>query len=391
MFDARGESVLPLHAGPTAEMTMDVAVNGPSPAPAPRIAVVIPCYRVRAKILSVIGRIGPEVAAVYVVDDACPEASGRYVAEHGRDPRVRILYNPVNQGVGGAMLNGMRQAARDGADIVVKIDGDGQMDPALVPSFAGVIASGEADYAKGNRFFEPEGLADMPKGRLIGNSGLSLLSKVSSGYWNVFDPTNGYFAIHASILEFLPVEKISKRYFFESDMLFRLNVLGARVLDIPMHAHYADETSSMKPLRELPRFAAAHLRNFAKRIAYNYFLRNFSIASLELFLGTLLLAFGVAYGIAHWGVEVPASAGTVMMAALPIIIGTQLVLAFLNYDIQSVPRAALHRRLMASAQPMRALRHRDADRRREEERPDALAALPDAPLSAGRGGDGGRA
>ena len=321
----------------------------------PRLAVVIPSYRVRARILSVLERIGPEVELIYVVDDACPEESGRFVEENTRDPRIRVIRNSANQGVGGATMVGMTHAAADGADIIIKIDGDGQMDPALIPSFAGVILSGEADYAKGNRFFEPEGLAAMPLGRLIGNAGLSFLSKISTGYWHSFDPTNGYVAIHASLIRLLPLDKISKRYFFESDLLFRLNILTARVVDVPMHARYADEVSSMRPLREIPRFAFSHMRNFAKRIFYNYFIRNFSLASLELALGALLLLFGVVYGFANWGTVAPATAGTVMVAALPIIIGFQLLLAFINYDIQSVPRIALHPRLAASRQPMRAL------------------------------------
>lgn len=328
------------------------------------IAVVIPSYKVTAHILSVIARIGPEVGAIYVVDDACPDKSGRYVADQCTDGRVRVLYNEKNQGVGGATLAGMVQAARDGASVIVKIDGDGQMDPALIPSFVGVILAGEADYTKGNRFFEPEGVAQMPPVRLIGNAALSFLAKFSTGYWHSFDPTNGYFAIHASIVELLPIEKIAKRYFFESDLLFRLNVLGARVVDIPMHSHYGDEVSNLKPHREIPRFAVAHMRNFGKRILYSYFIRDFSIASLELVLGLLLCLFGIVFGLANWSSHGPATAGTVMVAALPIIIGTQLLLAFLNYDIQAVPRSTLHVRLRTSGQPMRALRQSANDDKR---------------------------
>jgi glycosyltransferase involved in cell wall biosynthesis len=329
----------------------------PALMPGVRVAVVIPSYRVRDRIASVIARIGPEVETIYVVDDACPEGSGRFVEDNIRDRRVRVLYNDTNRGVGGATLAGMARAAADGADVVVKIDGDGQMDPALIPSFVGVIASGEADYAKGNRFFELEGLATMPLGRLIGNAGLSFLAKISTGYWHTFDPTNGFFAIHASLIDLLPANKISQRYFFESDLLFRLNILTAHVIDIPMHSHYADEISGMKPHREIMRFAAAHLRNFGKRVLYSYFVRNFSVASLQLVLGIILTLFGTIYGIVHWGTSAPATAGTVMIAALPIIVGVQLLLAFLSYDIQSVPRSTLHLRLKTSALPRCALAH----------------------------------
>ncbi|MEF2549560.1 glycosyltransferase family 2 protein [Aurantimonas sp. E1-2-R+4] len=327
---------------------------------AAKIAVVIPAYGVRDHVLSVIEDIGPEVCAIYVVDDACPQQTGRFVEGSVVDPRVRVIFNSVNQGVGGATLVGMVQATADGADILVKIDGDGQMDPRFVPSFTGAIERGEADYTKGNRFFELEGLRSMPMGRLIGNAGLSLMTKVSTGYWHTYDPTNGFFAIHSSLIEYLPVEKISKRYFFESDLLFRLSIVGARIVDVPMHAHYGDETSGMQPLREIPRFFAAHCKNFAKRIFYNYFLRNFSIASVELALGVLLFLFGIVYGALNWGTTEPATAGTVMLAALPVIVGVQLLLAFLNYDIQSVPKLTLYPRLLMSTVRPRALRHHKA-------------------------------
>jgi hypothetical protein len=200
----------------------------------------------------------------------------------------------------------------------------------------------------------------MPRARLIGNAGLSFMAKFSTGYWHSFDPTNGFFAIHASLMSLLPVEKISKRYFFESDLLFRLGVIEARVVDIPMHAHYADEQSSMQPHKEIWRFAKGHLKNFLKRIFYRYFLRDFSVASIELLLGLALLAFGTIFGLLNWQAESYASAGTVMLAAMPIIIGTQLLLAFLNYDIQSAPGTALHPRLERSKRPGKALRHRES-------------------------------
>lgn len=315
---------------------------------AARIAVVIPCYRVKGKVLPVIEGIGPEVEEIYAVDDACPEESGAFIAEHTQDSRVKVLFHTENLGVGAATLTGMGAAADAGADIIVKIDGDGQMDPALIPDFVRTIAAGEADYAKGNRFFEPEAAARMPTIRLIGNAGLSFLTKVSTGYWQTMDPTNGYLAIHASLVKLLPMEKIAKRYFFESDLLFRLSILTAKVVDVPIMARYGNEVSGVVPHREILPFLGSHLRNLGKRILYNYFIRNFSTASLEMLFGSGLLSFGIVFGLANWGTRSPASAGTVMVAALPVIVGFQLLLAALNYDIQSVPRTAVHPRLRAA-------------------------------------------
>lgn len=311
--------------------------------------MVIPSYRVKSMIISVLARIGPDVAAIYVVDDACPEGTGDWVEKHHRDPRVRVIRHAANRGVGAAVLTGYRAALDEAMDVFVKIDGDGQMDPALIMDFVAPILDGQADYTKGNRFYDPDGLSAMPRERLLGNAALSLINKWSSGYWNLFDPTNGYTAIHASVAEKLDFSKISERYFFESDMLFRLNLLRAVVVDVPMSAHYADETSNLRIARVVPEFSLGHLRNFFKRLFYSYYLRDMSIASIELPLGLLLFCFGVVYGSYSWlesiRTGITSSAGTVMLSALPVILGVQLILAFLNYDISSIPRRPIQRRV----------------------------------------------
>ncbi len=315
----------------------------------PAIAVVVPCFRVGKRILDVLRGIGPEVARIYVVDDHCDEGTAARVESECNDPRVRVIRHEHRQGVGGAVLSGYRRAVEDGADIIVKVDGDGQMDPALIPRIVGPIVAGEADYTKGNRFYRPEGVQQMPGVRMLGNAILSFLTKFSTGYWDVFDPTNGFTAIHARIVRELPLEKLSRGYFFESDLLFRLNTLRAVVADIPMTARYRGEESQLRISRAGAEFPVKHAINFAKRIFYSYYLRNFNIASIELVLGFAFLAFGTAVGSYHWvtGIRlgVAATSGTVMLAALPVLIGVQLLLAFLSYDMQNVPRSPLHTRL----------------------------------------------
>jgi len=321
--------------------------------PAPRIAVVIPSYKVTRHILGVIAGIGPEVGRIYVVDDKCPDQSGAYVRAHCSDPRVVVLEHAENQGVGGAVMSGYQAAIQEGVDIIVKVDGDGQMDATLIPDFVAPILNGEADYTKGNRFFDLEQIHQMPKIRLFGNAMLSLLTKLSSGYWDLFDPTNGYTAIHVNAARHLPMHRISKRYFFETDMLFRLNTINAVVVDVPMDASYGDEVSNLKISKIITEFAAKHLRNFGKRIFYNYYLRNMSLASIELPLGLAMLLGGGGYGIAHWvesaRLGLATAPGTVMLSALPVLMGMQLVLAFLAHDIASVPRRPIHRMARARA------------------------------------------
>jgi glycosyltransferase involved in cell wall biosynthesis len=314
-----------------------------------QIAVVIPCYKVTNHVLGVIAGIGPEVWRIYAVDDKCPDGSGDFIEQNNVDPRVVVLRNEVNLGVGGAVMHGYRQAIADGAAVIVKVDGDGQMDTSLIMNFAAPICAGEADYTKGNRFFRLDEIRNMPSIRLFGNAVLSLLTKLSSGYWDLFDPTNGYTAIHADVARHLPFDKISSRYFFETDILFRLNIMRAMVLDIPMDAKYGDEVSNLKISKIIGEFLGKHLRNFSKRIFYNYYLRDLSLGSFELPLGVGMVLFGLGYGSYHFylsaksGLVTPT--GVVMMAALPLILGVQFVLGFLAQDIASVPKRCIHAKL----------------------------------------------
>lgn len=243
-------------------------------------------------------------------------------------------------------MTGYAAAIKEGMDIIVKIDGDGQMDPSLIMDFITPILSGEADYTKGNRFFNLEEIRAMPKMRLFGNAALSFMTKLSSGYWDLFDPTNGYTAIHRDVARHLPLNKISRRYFFETDILFRLNILRAVVVDIPMDAKYGDEVSNLKISKIVGEFFIKHVRNFGKRIFYNYYLRDMSLASIELPIGIALVLSGLCFGASHWITsftsEIPTTAGTVMLSALPVIVGIQFILAFLGYDISSTPRRPFH-------------------------------------------------
>lgn len=316
---------------------------------APRIAVVVPCYRVADQVLDVLRRVGPEVARIFVVDDACPQHTGDRVERECTDPRVRVLRHEVNRGVGGALVTGYRAALAEDVDIVVKIDGDGQMDPAFLPSIVQPIVSGRADYAKGNRFYDLEMLRSMPAVRLGGNAVLSLVSKVASGYWDVMDPTNGYTAIHRSALALLPLDKLDRGYFFESDMLFRLYTIRAVVRDVPMPARYEGEPSSLRIGRVAVAFPLKYLRAACKRMFYSYLLRDFNAATVEFLLAIVLGTAGAVFGVMKWieseHTGAPATSGTVMLAALPIVLAMQLLLSAVNYDVGNVPREPLQRQL----------------------------------------------
>jgi hypothetical protein len=234
-----------------------------------------------------------------------------------------------------------------GFDVLVKIDGDGQMDLAYLPALLQPILAAEADYAKGNRFYRKRDLKRMPVTRLLGNSILSMLNKLSSGYWNVMDPTNGYTALSRVAAREVEWRKVANRYFFESDLLFRLNIARAVVQDVPIPSRYGEENSNLRVWRSIPTFLVGHLRNFVKRFFYSYVVRDFSVGSLQAIGGSALFLFGVTFGAITWwqshgrGEDTPV--GTVMLATLPIILGFQLLLAALGYDIANVPTRPLQR------------------------------------------------
>lgn len=311
--------------------------------PTSKIAVVIPAYKVSKHILSVISGLNAGVELIYVIDDACPENSGELVAKSVADARVKVITHEKNQGVGGAMVTGYKAALDDEATIIIKVDGDGQMDPKDIPTLVRPILEGRADYAKGNRFDSFEDLQQMPKLRILGNAALSLMSKVSTGYWNITDPTNGFTAIHATVLKRIDLDKLQKRFFFESDLLFRLSLLRAVVKDVALPARYGDEVSNLRIWKVIREFPARHFVNHLKRIFYLYYLREWSVASIELPSGLLLCAGGLSFGASKWiesmSTGLPTNAGSVMISAVSLILGFQLLLAFISYDVSSEPKS----------------------------------------------------
>ena len=307
--------------------------------------LVIPCYKVTGHIERVIAKTPTWIDGIVCVDDCCPDKSGDYIERTVNDPRVVVLRLPKNQGVGGATLAGYREAASRGAQVLVKVDGDDQMDLSYIPHLVAPILLGEADYTKGNRFTSLSHLKQMPSIRIFGNAALSFAAKVSTGYWNIFDPTNGFTAIEAQVAKLVMEKRVSRRFFFETDLLYHLGTLRAVVRDVPMPSRYADEVSNLRISAIVGPFALKHLRNFAQRVLGQYFVRDFNAASLELVAGLFALLFGVGYTASYLMTRVPgqaASAGVVMAAALPVILGAQLLLQAMNFDVLNVPNRPIH-------------------------------------------------
>lgn len=317
-----------------------------------KVCAVVPAFKVVDQINKVVDGLLPYVNHVFVIDDCCPHDSGNLVSEiHGDNPQVSIITLKENLGVGGAVITGYMAAQEAAYDIVIKVDGDDQMDPKHIPNLIAPIAAGEADYTKGNRFFDPSYLDGMPITRIIGNTGLSFMSKASTGHWHIMDPTNGFTAIHTRILPWLHLEKVQQRYFFETDMLYRLGTIDAIVQDIPMPSIYGDEESNLSVGKTLFEFSAKHTSLVFKRVFYTYFLRNFNLASVFLLCSIPLLLLSTGFGVSKWidsiGSGQAATAGTIMLAALPFIVGLQLLFGFLSYDMNKRPSRPLWLKLGA--------------------------------------------
>jgi dolichol-phosphate mannosyltransferase len=311
--------------------------------PPATIAVVIPCYNVATHIAHVIEGLPDYIAWIVAVDD-CSKDDTAAILERMQPENTRLVFlrHEVNQGVGGAMLSGYKKTLELGAAIVVKLDGDGQMDPANIEALVKPLLQGKADFSKGNRFRDFRALRAMPIGRRLGNLGLSFIIKAASGYWNMFDPTNGFTAIKSETLAALDFSKIHLRYYFETSMLQELYFVNAVVQDVPMKARYGDEISGLSTVKALFEFPPKLLLAFFRRILLKYYLIDFNVASLYLLVGLPLFLTGLVHGLTNYyrylSMHVGAPTGTVVIPTLMIILGFQLLLAAVSYDVNNYPK-----------------------------------------------------
>lgn len=308
-----------------------------------KIAVVIPTYKAQNHIELVIKGIPDLVDHIIIVDDKCPQQSGKTAQKLSeKDNRITIIFHEQNLGVGGAVITGYTKALELDADIIVKMDSDNQMDPSYISDLIKPIAEGKAGYSKGNRFVNFKALRSMPTLRLLGNSALSFMVKACSGYWNIMDPTNGYTAISRKALEKLNLEKISKRYFFESDMLINLNIQNTVLQDVPVLTTYGDEKSSLSIKNSLFKFPFLLLKGLIKRFILKYLIYDFNMASVYTLTGMPLILWGLIFGICKWIEntinQTATPTGTIMLSVLPLILGTQFIIAAINIDINSTPK-----------------------------------------------------
>jgi glycosyltransferase involved in cell wall biosynthesis len=237
------------------------------------VAVVMPAFNEERAIASAIREVPAWVDRVVLVDDASADRTAESALHCGRQD-LDILRHPVNRGVGAAIVTGYRRVLALGLDAAVVMAGDGQMDASDLPGLLDPLVEGRADYVKGNRFRHPEVWRAMPRSRLAGNVLLSLATKLTSGYWHVFDSQCGYTAISRRALAHLELERVFARYGYPNDVLARLHVAGVRVVDVPVRPVYGPHWRSGIGLHTvLYPVAFVLLRSWLERLRSEYLVR----------------------------------------------------------------------------------------------------------------------
>jgi dolichol-phosphate mannosyltransferase len=305
------------------------------------ISVVIPAYCAEKHLEKVVRGIPRYVNFIIIVDDDSNDETEEIANRlKSLDTRGKVISHENNHGVGGAMISGYNLAQQLESTVIVKMDADDQMDPAYLLPLISPIIKGKADYTKGNRFLVST--HSMPVLRRVGNLGLSLMTKAASGYWDIFDPTNGYTAIHGSIIPLLNKAMLDNRFFYETSMLMQLYLIRAVVKDVLIPPRYADEISHLSEWKTLYEFPLRLFKGLLSRLWIQYFVRDFGIFSVFLLSGMILFTFGMVFGIYHWWISASifhaaTPTGTIMVAILPVILGVQLLLQAIVLDVQNVP------------------------------------------------------
>ena len=290
------------------------------------IGVVVPAYNEEGFVAEVIHTLPEYVDRAYVVDDASTDGTWEEIQEHaaqanatapthidcenppeaavpvadggaGFPQRVVPIQHTENRGVGGAIKSGYQRALDDEIDITAVMGGDGQMDPDILPRFLDPIIEDEADYTKGNRLLYKEYRSGMSRWRFLGNSILTFLTKISSGYWKTMDPQNGYTAISHYALDNVGVDGMYEYYGYSNDLLVKLNAKGMRVADVAMPAVYGDEKSSIKYRTYIRKVSGMLLKNFLWRLKVKYLVLDFHPLALFYYFGAGTALLGVFGGL----------------------------------------------------------------------------------------------
>jgi glycosyltransferase involved in cell wall biosynthesis len=301
------------------------------------VAVVVPAYNEEALVGSTVSGIPAFVDRIIVVDDGSKDETA--VRAQNADKRVEVIPHERNQGVGAAIITGYRRAIAIGVDVTCVMAADGQMDPDDLETLVRAIAIDETDYAKANRLFTGQAWQLIPRTRYLGNAALSFMTKIASGYWHVADSQSGYTAVNLETLKLLDLDRIYRRYGFPNDLLVHLNVFNRRVRDYPSRPIYGvGERSGIRLRHVVPKISWLLLKGFFWRMGQKYVIRDFHPLILFYMLGIVLFAGGFSLGVAEVVLRIagnPIPSATIVLVALLVISGLQLLLFAMWFDMES--------------------------------------------------------
>jgi len=302
-----------------------------------KIGCTIPCYKGGQITIDLIKKLHCYVDLIVLVDDGCPFKTGNLAKDYFKDSdKLHIIQNKFNKGLGFSVKRGFKFLIEKECEVIVKIDADGQMKPDLIPFLVKPLFENKSDAVKGNRFTSIDHFISMPKIRIAGNIILTFLNKISTGYWELSDPTNGFLAFNRLALKKVRLEKLDNQYFFESDLLFQCSLVNIFFEQLPMKSVYGSEISSLNPLKQIIIFSKQHFINFFKRIIYQYFVLDFNAGSLEI-IGFLFFSFStlITFSKVYFrGLSIKefASPGEANLISILFLVSIQLLLGILYFD-----------------------------------------------------------
>ena len=301
-----------------------------------KIGVVIPCFQGGKVTKTIINEALDYADKVVLIDDACPFGTGKSISEVVKSEKLKVLFNSINKGVGYSTKKGFGWLIKEGCDLIIKIDADGQLDPKDIYPMCSPILEGKCEATKGNRFGNIENAMLIPKIRLFGILILSFITKLSTGYWDLFDPTNGYICFKQEILANINMDKIDNRYFFETDLLFRCSLNNVKITNVNVDIKYLPNISTLNPITQAPIFLIKHVKRVIKRIVYQYFIFDFNPGSIELILsfatGVLAVFIGLNSLLKSRIHQIPMSSGNSSLFTIACILAIQLFISFIYYD-----------------------------------------------------------
>jgi glycosyltransferase involved in cell wall biosynthesis len=304
------------------------------------VAVIIPAYNEEKLIGRVIKTTPPFVDHIVVVDDASTDCTRKILEDLAlNEPRLTIIHHCQNKGSGAAHATAYLWCRDKNIDLVVGMDGDGQMDPEDLPALLDPIVHDRADYVKGNRLITGEAWQRIPKLRFLGNSVLTFLTKIASGYWHVTDSQSGYHALTKRALQMIPIQTIFPGYGWPNDLLVTLNIYGMRVMDVPVNPVYGigEKSGFSLPNVVFPLFFLI-LRLFVKRMVQKYIVRDFHPLILFYTLGSVLFLLDIPLVIRLvilWGKDGRIPPINALAILFCTIIGFQSVLFGMLFDMEA--------------------------------------------------------